>query len=939
MIKTFINSYGVKIFKKYVIIILLCIILTLLLSNLSFSQDSYTDYIEELEGKEIAEINYEGLSEDNKIKLLDYLNLISVGEPFIFTKVKLMFNELWSTDLFSNIIVDAKLNEDDKVILTFKFIELPKIQEIKIQGNILIPLYKLEGEISYVSAGDALKESDIQKDIKNLIEFYKSQGIINTSITYRTQETEQGKYILIFSIIEGTEVYIEDITIHGADKVASNKILRVMQTKQSTFYDIERPFDKDLLEKDKINIINLYYSLGYLDARIDDITHEIKPVDEDSNILGYYIDIYIDEGEQYTFSGMEFEGNTVFSNEELKEEIDLNKGEPIDKSKIDIGKETIRFKYYEKGYLYANIIPQIDKDTENYQARVVISIHEDQRAHIESIEIIGTDSEEYILDRLYELKEGEIFNLSKLIQTRENILNTGYFKPEGTIWQLSQGSQPGLIKLVWVVEEERLRSIFFTAEISLSSVTLKSDLQLVNFLGNGWDFNFLLELAGFERFKISSGVSTKWLFKYIPISFSTSISYSVRNVKVNPLLIGLVYTKDGYLSIPGGFGIGSNGVDLNGDGIIDGYDSVPIDLNNDGVIDEKDRVEPYDADGNGIYENSELSQGLLSYISHDFNFATSIGYEFTRGIESYFSFQTIISAAQNPRFGESSIVNIGGDTLKQFELTPDQIDLIFTRDSILYQELTTGWIATVGLTLGTNFNFTKVGAISYTGPLASEGWQFNASITPFFFGKQFIKYRLDFSTYYTIIPWGEFSDADLIFTARLGIEMLGPLGESIISDDHISPGDLVSFDGMTELRGFYNYNRDLSGYGKWIVQLELRGPLPGLEQIIWMVPFFLDWGNIGYNPRGYSLEFGLTSTPYYDPISGDLAVDSGNEHGHKFSFGFGFRVINIIPIQIYFAWPFNITTDGIQRVTLMNNGNYNETPWWPEFVISSFLYF
>jgi outer membrane protein assembly factor BamA len=629
----------------------------------------------------------------------------------------------------------------------------------------------------------------------------------------------------------------------------------------------------------------------------------------------------------------------VFTSNELNKEIDLEKGEPLDKSKVDIGKETIRFKYYEKGYLYANIIPQIDSDPDTLEARVIISIHEAQRAHIESIEIVGTDSEEYILDRLYELKEGEIFNLSKLIQTRENILNTGYFKTEGTIWQLSQGSQPGLIKLVWVVEEERLRSIYFTAEISLSSITLKSDLQLVNFLGNGWDFSFLLELAGFERFKISTGVNTKWLFKYTPVSFSTSISYSVSNVVVNPLLIGLVYTTEGHLGIPAGYGLGSGGVDLNGDGVVDGFDSIPIDLNNDGVIDENDRVIPIDADGSGKFDSNELSQGVLAYTSHDFSFTSSIGYEFVRGIEAYFAFQTSISAAQNPRFGETSTVNIGGNPLKQFKLTPDQVDLIFTQDSVLYQELTTGWIATIGLTLGASFNFTKIGAVGYTGPLASEGWKTSFSVTPYFFGKQFMKYRTDFSTYYTILPWGEFSDPQLIFTVRLGIEMLGPLGESIISDENITPGDLVNFDGMTELRGFYNYNKNLSGYGKWIVQMEVRGPLPGLEQIIWMVPFFFDWGNIGYNPRGYSLEFGLASTPYYDPISGDLAVELGNESGHKFSFGFGFRVINILPIQLYFAWPFHITPEGIQRVVEMNSGQINETPWWPEFVISSFLYF
>ncbi len=144
MIKSINHFIGVKKSYKILIFIISLFIFSLFFKNTLNAQDNYHDYIEELEGKEIVEINYEGLSEDNKIKLLDYLNLISVGEPFIFTKVKLLFNELWSTDLFFNIIIDAELTEEDKVILTFKFIELPKIQEIRIQGNSLIPLYKIK---------------------------------------------------------------------------------------------------------------------------------------------------------------------------------------------------------------------------------------------------------------------------------------------------------------------------------------------------------------------------------------------------------------------------------------------------------------------------------------------------------------------------------------------------------------------------------------------------------------------------------------------------------------------------------------------------------------------------------------------------------------------------------------------------------------------------
>jgi len=929
----------------YILIFLVGILFNLLTfsPSITYAQDNYQNFISSLENKEIVEIIIEGLSDETKLKMIDYLNVISVGEPFTYSKIKLFFRQLWNTGFFSDIIIDAKLTKDDKVILKIIFKELPKIGDVKIEGSSLIPVYTIEGKISFIKKGKAFRESDIQKDIKNIIELYKSRGIINTIVSYRMEKLEDGTYAIIFTIIEGKEVFIEKITINGAEKVPQNKILNAMETKQSTFYDIENSFNEDTLEKDKYNIIKFYRSLGYLDVEITDIRYDIRNVDEKGDILGYYIEIDVKEGEQYLFTGLEFEGNTVFSNEDLRKTITLKEGNPINESSLDVSKETIRYKYYEKGYLYANITPDIRKDVTNYTATDVMSIFESERVHIESIEVIGSDSRPYIIDRLYELEEGDVFSLSKLLKTRENLLNTGYFKAEGTIWQLSQGSAPGLIKLIWLVEEERLRSVLFNAQFDLSGgIAISADLQMVNFIGNGWDFSFKLEVAGFEEFSVSSSIGTGWLLNYVPISFKASASYSIGNVRVNPTLLGLTYTPEGYLGVTGGHGIGGTGVDLNGDGIIDNYDITLIDLNNDGVIDENDTVPIVDLDGDDKITDAEYKGWGISYTRQEINFAISGGYSFFRGFETYLGIQALFSVAQNPRFGNMAVVDFVSNPIDQIALSPEQVALIFGKDSLLARELTEGWIATLGITFGVSYNASKIGAMSSSGPLASGGWKTSLSTTFYLFGKQFIKIRFDISKYFTLIPWNEYQAPKLILALRAGIEMLGPLGESMISYSHITTSDKSRLDGYTELRGFSGIDRDLYGFGKWILQLELRGPFPGLEQFLWMVPFFIDLGNIGYNPRGYfaGLEFNPISTPVYDPWSGDILSETGsNTSGYKFSIGFGIRIINIIPLQFYFAWPFEITTDGVFRVVDKIGGTTNTTPWWPEFVITGYIYF
>lgn len=931
------KAYIFKLIKTMII----SLFLLFLLSQSAFAQSDYMEFIDELEGNEIVEINLVGISAENEVKLYDYLNIVKVGEPFIFSKIKILFDSLWNSKLFSDIVIDADLTEDSKVILTIKFDELPKVNKIRIEGAELITSYKIKDSITNIEESKSLSNSDIQKDIKNIIDTYSINGIIDTVVRYRTEEQEDGTYDVVFIIEEGREVFVESIEIIGAEKVLPKKIKKAMEIKESTFKDIKRSFDRNLLEKDKFNIINFYRSKGYLDAKIKEITYEIKQVDEEKQIQGYYIKITVEEGEQYKLTGYEFEGNSVFTNEELAKEIENKKDEPINEESILMSKESIKYKYYEKGFLYANVTPDIQKDEDTNEAYVVFSIYEDQRAHIESIEIIGSDSETYIIDRLFDLEEGEIFSLSKLISTRENLLNTGYFKAEGTIWQLNQGSQPGLIKLVWLVEEERLRSVYFNAQFDLTgSIAVSADLQLVNFAGNGWDLSFKMELQGFREFTVSAGIGTKYLFRYTPVSFNANFSYSVQNRTLSSYemnAMNLYVTPEGYLANTDAYGSGL-GIDISGDGTLGYGDYMPIDINNDGVIDENDAVAPKDVNSDGEFTSAELSAPGLSYTEHDLSVSVSGGYEFFKGFESYLSIHSLFSAAQNPTFGETGIV-ASNNNLRKVAVSQEMIALIFGNDSTLTRRLQGGWIATLGFTLGINLSYLKIGALSSSGPLASGGWKASLSFSPYFFGKQFIKWRADFSTYFTLI--GETDKPNLILAVRLGIEFLSPLGGSIIDHTKITASDKVGFDGATELRGFWTVDRNLLGYGKWIAQLELRGPFPGAGDFLWMVPFFLDWGNVGYDPHGGSTGLlSFTRTTIYDPVSGDEEVEFGRyTSGHKFSIGFGIRVINILPLQFYFAWPFEITTDGVFRVTDMRSGATNESPWWPEFVITGYIYF
>jgi outer membrane protein insertion porin family len=107
-------------------------------------------------------------------------------------------------------------------------------------------------------------------------------------------------------------------------------------------------------------------------------------------------------------------------------------------------------------------------------------------------------------------------------------------------------------------------------------------------------------------------------------------------------------------------------------------------------------------------------------------------------------------------------------------------------------------------------------------------------------------------------------------------------------DSYIYPGDKLSVDGMTEMRGWQNFNE--TGRSKATACIELRYPIE--KTMLWGV-FFYDVGMVwdGYKDMNF------------------------NFSTYKHSIGFGFRLqLAMLPIRLYFARRFHYPDGEIEWV-------------------------
>ncbi len=565
---------------------------------------------ESYEGSRIVDIKFKGLYQAD---VLSVKSAISTREKDELSLEKLDgdIKSLYKLGLFQDIKVDVEPVEGG-VILTFIFTEYPTIRELIIKGNKKVAERTIRDEI-LIKKGDIYRESKLQADIKKIIELYKSKGLPHTEVSYTIKEDEEvdkktgekKKVVdITIKIKEGKRVIVKSINFVGVTIVKEEKLKFKMKTRERGYWLSSGYFRESDLESDKITILNFYGERGYIDARIVKIDKK-STLNEKKNREELEITIYIEEGKQYTFGGVNIEGNRVFTDEELYSLIKLKEGEVFNKLAWESSVQAIRSLMADNGYIYYTMKIDENKDVDNLTVSYNIFIRENQRAHIEHIFITGNEkTKDFVIRRELEVHEGEIFNAAKIQRSIEKLYNLQYFSSVNI--DVKPGSELGLVDLIFNVEEQRTGMFSFGLSYSTAGygVSLYEEVSANNFLGRGIKLHEKVEV-GLIRQVVEVGIDEPWLMN-TPTSAGFSISWS--RIEYGPKSGDVIYTYNNET-------IGPEGQEL--------PDGVTWTQNEDGTY---------------SYDYSEANS--MEYINQNYTASFRIGRRFYRfyGVNSELSF-------------------------------------------------------------------------------------------------------------------------------------------------------------------------------------------------------------------------------------------------------------------------------------------------------------
>ncbi len=428
----------------------------------------------------VQDIKFDGLvrlTPDNVYGLVPINSGDRVNDPIISNAIR----SLYASGLFDDIKAVQQGNT-----LVFQVVERPVISKIELKGNKLIPKEALEDGLKKMglAEGEVLKKSALQTIETELEQQYMQQGRYDADITVKTTPRPNNRVELLIDFVEGKAAKVFDINIIGNTVFKESDIKQAFAVKESGWSSVISRNDRYAREKMAASLEALramYLNRGYINFNI---TNSSLNLSEDKKNV--FIEVSVDEGEQFKFGQTKYLGDALYKTEELQALQIFKEGEIYSQEKVNAVKQLLLRKYGNAGYYYAevNVVPQINNDTKMVDLNYYIN--PGQQVTVRRINFTGNNkTADEVLRREMRQMEGALASNEKIDLSKVRLERTGFFKTVDIKPARIPGS-PDQVDLNVAVEEQHSGTSTLAVGFSQSGgVTFQAGLSQTNFLGTG----------------------------------------------------------------------------------------------------------------------------------------------------------------------------------------------------------------------------------------------------------------------------------------------------------------------------------------------------------------------------------------------------------------------------------------------------------------------
>lgn len=465
------------------------------------------------------------------------------GTPLAQETVNEDLKRLYATSYFQDIKVEVEEKTEGYKII-FEVIEKPVIRQIVIGEFTQFKEDKLRKELAILE-GQILDQRLVKEGVEKIRKLYRDKGFQFVSVESEIELNKQTKEATVYiRIVEGEKFKIESVQFEGVKSLPLKKVKKLLKTKKDKWYT-SGIFKEAVFQQDLERVLLYFQQEGFLDAKV---THKL---DQNKTTKKLSITVVVEEGRHYVAGEIKFQGNRLFPESEISQEIDMLPGLTYSQYYLYQDVEKIRAYYYERGYMDARIIPDVRLNRDTGKVDVLYQIEEGDVIFVDKVIVRGnTKTRDIVIRRELRIHPGERFDGSKIERSKERLNNLGFF--EEVTFDTEPGSAPNRRNIIFRVKEKRTGELSFGGGVSsidrfvgFAEISQKNFdyLNWPRFTGGGQELSLRARVGS-----ISQEYTLSFINPYIfnkPISFGFDLYNNYRddtNVDFNEQRLGAAFT-------------------------------------------------------------------------------------------------------------------------------------------------------------------------------------------------------------------------------------------------------------------------------------------------------------------------------------------------------------------------------------------------------------
>lgn len=367
---------------------------------------------------------------------------------------------LYNTGLFSDVKIFKEFRGRDGVVLEIVVTEPPRLDDYTIEGVRRSQRRDLRGKIP-LRTGLAVTESAKNQSVAIIKRYYQDRGHHNTAVQVRESEpdTLRNRISLVFDVDRGRRIQIREIEIEGNETFSDRRIRRnIGDIKRNRWWRLTRQtYNREDYVEGKSELLTFYRKNGFMDVRILEDSVYSFTRRRNKEALGVFF--RIEEGPQYHLRNVTWEGNTVYTDEELSAALGMEKGDIFNEEKFE---ENLRFNrnntdvtsmHHDIGYLFFMVQPEFER-VEGDSLDVTLFIVEDEIATVRMVEFFGnTKTHDDVVRRTLRNLPGSRYNRSAIVRSIRELATLGYFNPEAIQPDLDVDYENKEVDIVYMLDE------------------------------------------------------------------------------------------------------------------------------------------------------------------------------------------------------------------------------------------------------------------------------------------------------------------------------------------------------------------------------------------------------------------------------------------------------------------------------------------------------